>query len=62
MNGIIKDYRYVYDMNQANFYIQNGHAPIEAGNCKRGVYLKFKDSSELQKSFCKWMDRKNINC
>lgn len=57
----IKNYRYIYDIKQANFYIQNGHCPIEVGICKKGIYLKFKDNENLQKTFHKWMDRKIAN-
>lgn len=56
---IIKDFRYIYDLNQANFYIQNNHTPVQCGSCDRGVWLKFKDSEDLQLVFGSWMDRKN---
>lgn len=57
---MIKDYRYLYNMEQVNFYIANKIYPIETGiNSKTGnTYYKFKDSEELQKVFCKWMTRK----
>lgn len=59
MKTIIKDFRYIYDMNQANFYLQQGQVPVECGtSTKNNVYIKFKDSEELQRIFHKWMDRK----
>ena len=57
---IIKDFRYIYDLNQANFYMEKNHCPIQCGYCDRGFWLKFKDSDELQQVFRDWMDRKII--
>ncbi|MDF2883757.1 MAG: hypothetical protein K0R54_4321 [Clostridiaceae bacterium] len=57
---MIKEFRYIYDMNQANFYLQNGQIPLEFGiGGKNDVFIKFKDSNELQEIFHKWMDRKH---
>ncbi|MDF2884967.1 MAG: hypothetical protein K0R54_5538 [Clostridiaceae bacterium] len=56
---MIKEFRYIYDMNQANFYLQNGQIPVCFGKGGRNdIYIKFKDSEELQKIFKQWMDRK----
>lgn len=59
MAGTVKDFRYIYDMNQANFYLDNGQVPVGFGvGGKNDVYVKFKDSEKLQNVFHKWMDRK----
>lgn len=55
---MIKDFRYIYNIKQANFYIDNNMFPIETGrNDKTGnIYYKFKNSKELQNVFAKWGD------
>lgn len=59
---MIKEFRYIYNMKQANFYIQQGLIPMEVGTGeKQDVYIKFKDSERLQEVFKKWMDRRIIN-
>lgn len=59
INNKIKEFRFVYDMNQANFYLENGQIPVKFGvGGKDDVFIKFKDSEELQQIFKKWMDRK----
>ncbi|UZW14340.1 hypothetical protein OSC52_00265 [Clostridium pasteurianum] len=56
---MIKEFRYIYNMEQANFYIQNGLVPVEVGTgAKKDVFLKFKDGEELQMVFKLWMERK----
>ena len=56
---MIKEYRYIYNMQQASFYIQNGLEPIGCGiGDKKEIYIKFKDSEELQYIFNQWIDRK----
>jgi hypothetical protein len=57
---IIKDYRYIYNMEQVNFYILFG---LNCDICGSGVsngkaYIKFKDSKKLQEAFSLWMNKK----
>lgn len=54
----IKKFRYVYNILQADFYIQNGIKPCGCGVGQYGdVFIKFKDSKELQEVFSSWMAR-----
>ena len=53
-----KEYFYIYNFNQANFYMQSGIKPFEVGIGKKGEpYIKFKNTIELQAAFTKWMNR-----
>ncbi|URZ00587.1 hypothetical protein [Clostridium felsineum] len=57
----MKEFRYIYNVLQANFYVQHDIKLIEVGvGKKKDVYFKFKDGQELQKIFRLWMDRKAI--
>ncbi|MFT8312939.1 MAG: hypothetical protein ABF633_01645 [Clostridium sp.] len=57
---MIKDFRYIYNMEQANFYLKNGLVPVGFGTgVKQDVYIKFKDCERLQEIFKNWMDRKD---
>lgn len=59
MKGKVKEFRYIFNISQANYYLENGLIPIGFGvGSKKDVYIKFKDSKELQDVFSKWMDRK----
>jgi hypothetical protein len=59
MQQAVKDYRYIYNMDQANFYLENGQVPVEFGvGAKNDIYVKFKDSKELQNTFHEWVSRK----
>lgn len=62
MRGQIKEYRYIYNPVQANFYIQNDLRLEEIGISEKqnDIFFKFKDSEELQRCFRKWMDRKVV--
>lgn len=52
---IIKEFRYVYNIYQANYYIKNNIELLEVGTAKNGrVFYKFKDSHELQLVFKSW--------
>lgn len=54
---MIKDYRYLYNPKQAEFYIKNGIMPesIDINKKTNKVFFKFKDGKELQKIYHKWM-------
>lgn len=54
---MIKDYRYLYNPQQAEFYIKQGLIPDEINiNRKTNkVYFKFRDSDKLQNIYKKWM-------
>jgi hypothetical protein len=60
---MIKDYRYVYNPAQAEFYIKNGLIPIAIGNHKKtkNMFFKFKDSAYLQTLYHEWINRKHKN-
>lgn len=52
---VIKQFRYVYNLYQANYYIKNNIELIEVGTAKNGrVFYKFKDSYKLQEVFQNW--------
>lgn len=56
---MVKEFRYIYNMEQANFYLQNGLTPIGVGiGGKNEVFLKFIDGEVLQTVFKKWCARK----
>lgn len=58
--GTIMNYRRIYNMEQANFYIMMGLAKdIKASGIQNGcAFIKFKDSKKLQEAFSLWMKRK----
>ena len=60
MSAQIKDYRYIYNLQQAYFYIREGLTPIDEGkNLKTNKrFYKFKDSENLQQIFRKWCNKK----
>ena len=52
---VIKEFRYIYNIYQANYYIKNNIELIEVGTATNGrVFYKFKDSYKLQKVFKDW--------
>lgn len=57
---MIKEYRYIYNPQQALFYIKQGQVPILIGTNDRThkTWHKFKDSAELQNIYQQWIDRK----
>lgn len=57
---IIKDYRYIYNMEQANFYILFGLTKdiVGSGISNGSAFIKFKDSEKLQEAFDLWMNKK----
>ncbi|AKA71223.1 hypothetical protein [Clostridium scatologenes] len=57
--GTIMDFRKVYNMEQANFYVMAGLAKdiIATGVTCGKAWVKFKDSVELQKMFKLWCEK-----
>lgn len=57
---MIKEYRYIYNPQQALFYMQRGLVPQDIGTNDRTnkQWFKFKDSNTLQNIYKMWMDRK----
>ena len=54
----IKDFRYVYNLYQAQYYINNDIELVEVNKTNKGyVYYKFKDSVKLQQVFKNWCAR-----
>lgn len=46
---------YIYDLNQATFYIQHGLTPVAIAKGKYGdVYVRFKHTDELDQVWQKW--------
>lgn len=58
--GLVMNYRKIFNMDQANFYILNGLAKniIGSGVTNGCAWIKFKDSEHLQEIFSLWMNRK----
>ena len=57
---IIKEFRYIYNINQANFYLKHNIQLIETGVAGTGkTFYKFKDSRRLQEVYKKWLDYTN---
>lgn len=57
---IIKEFRYIYNIYQANYYIANNIKPVDFGTASNGkVFYKFKDSYELQQVFKSWCNLQN---
>ena len=58
--GTIMNYRKIFNMEQANFYVICGLAKDIKGTGIQGgcAYVKFKDSEKLQEAFSLWMERK----
>lgn len=56
----IKEFRYIYNIYQANYYIKNKIELIEVGTASNGrVFYKFKDSYKLQQTFKSWCNMQN---
>lgn len=56
----IKEFRYIYNIYQANYYIKNKIELIEVGTAPNGrVFYKFKDSYKLQQTFKSWCNLQN---
>lgn len=56
----IKDYRYVYNPEQALFYMQHEFIPedMKPNGRTKCIYYKFKDCKELQETYELWINRK----
>lgn len=57
----IKDFRYVYNKQQAEFYMFTYHIipeKIDDNPTTGKRYYKFKDSELLQRAYKTWMERK----
>lgn len=51
----MRDYFYIYDKEQYNFYIALGLPVVEVGIGYKGdVYVKFKADGQCQEAFNKW--------
>lgn len=52
------DYFYVYNIQQARFFIKNGLVPTDVGiGTKREVFIKFVRNQEAEDVFTKWVNR-----
>jgi hypothetical protein len=53
-----KDFYFIYNPDQCNYYLANGLIPIKFGYGKEGdAYLKFRNSEQLQEIFKRWSGR-----
>ena len=51
--------KYMYDIKQANFFMENGIASTGIGlhDVTKKVFIKFQDSDEFQAVYEKWFER-----
>jgi len=57
-----KDFYYIYNKDQSDFYFKEGVLPLNTGKGTRGDdYVKFRNTESLQKAFAKWCNRKYHN-
>ena len=49
--------KYIYDLNQANFFIERGEfcIGVDVHYTTKKVFLKFKDSARFQEIFNEWL-------
>ena len=55
-----KEFCYIYNKDQSDFYFSEGIVPFKTGKGALGDdYVKFRNTESLRKAFAKWCDRKH---